>query len=121
MRNAFRRLRRNERGMTLLFVGVGFTAFMAATTLAIDVGMVMTARSQAQNAADAGAHAGAVALVFNDFKNRTPTGPVVSISILVMALMRWAPLGKSLISAKTRSGGAAMCVSQVNMAAILEV
>jgi len=41
--------------MTLLFVGMGFMTLLAATTLAIDVGMFMTARSQAQNAADAGA------------------------------------------------------------------
>jgi hypothetical protein len=51
---------------------------MAATTLAIDVGMFMTARTQAQNSADAGALAGAVALVFNDFNNRTPSGPAVT-------------------------------------------
>ena len=59
MRRPLRHLRRDERGMSFVFVGVGFMAFMAATTLAIDVGMFMTARSQAQNAADAGALAGA--------------------------------------------------------------
>jgi Flp pilus assembly protein TadG len=56
------RLYRDERGMSMVFVGVGFMAFLAATTLAIDVGMFMTARSQAQNSADAGALAGALAL-----------------------------------------------------------
>ena len=40
-------------------------AFVAASMLAIDVGMLMTARSQAQNAADAGALAGATALAFD--------------------------------------------------------
>ena len=50
-------------------------AFFAATTLAIDVGMFMTARSQAQNAADAGALAGATALVFDDYDNRDDDGP----------------------------------------------
>ena len=49
-----RHLRRNERGMSLIFVGGGLIAFLSATTLAIDVGMLMTARSQAQNSADAG-------------------------------------------------------------------
>jgi hypothetical protein len=67
--------------MTFVFVGVGFMAFMAATTLAIDVGMFMTARTQAQNSADAGALAGAVALYFNDFDDRTPTGPAVKSAI----------------------------------------
>jgi Flp pilus assembly protein TadG len=77
MRNRFQHLRRDQRGMSLVFVSVSFMALLSATTLAIDVGMFMTARSQAQNAADAGAHAGAVALVFNSYTDRTPTGPVV--------------------------------------------
>jgi Putative Flp pilus-assembly TadE/G-like len=79
--NGFQNLRRDERGMSLVFVSVGFMAFLSATTLAIDVGMFMNARSQAQNAADAGAHAGAVALVFNSYTNRTPTGPVVQSAL----------------------------------------
>jgi len=70
-------LRRDEQGMAFIYVGLSLMAFMAATTLAIDVGMFMTARSQAQNAADSGALAGAVALVFNDYNNRTATGPAV--------------------------------------------
>jgi hypothetical protein len=55
--------------------------FMAATALAVDVGMFMTARSQAQNAADAGALAGAIALGFNSFDDRSPTGPAVQAAI----------------------------------------
>ena len=74
-------LRRDERGMTLVFVGVGFMAFLAASTLTIDVGMFMTARSQAQNSADAGALAGAVALVYNDFDDRTSSGPAVQSAL----------------------------------------
>jgi Flp pilus assembly protein TadG len=77
----FRHLRRDERGSTLIIVGAGFMSLMAATTLAIDVGMFMTARSQAQNAADSGALAGAVALVFNDFDNRSASGPAVQSAI----------------------------------------
>lgn len=69
------RLRDDERGMSLVFVGVGFMAFLAATTLAIDVGMFATARAQAQNSADAGALAGAVALYFDDYDDRTNSGP----------------------------------------------
>ena len=72
---------RDERGMTYVIVGLGFMSFMAAMTLAVDVGMFMTARSQAQNAADAGALAGATALAFNDYNNRSATGPAVSSAI----------------------------------------
>jgi len=75
MTKTLHRLHRDERGMSLVFVGVGFMAFLAATTLAIDVGMFATARSQAQNSADAGALAGAVALYFNDYDDRSTGGP----------------------------------------------
>jgi Flp pilus assembly protein TadG len=90
MRPRLRHLRSDERGMSLVFIGLGFIAFMAATTLAIDIGMFMTARSQSQNAADSGALAGAVALYFNDYNNRSASGPAVqsainaSVSNLVM-------------------------------------
>ncbi|MCA1563785.1 MAG: Tad domain-containing protein [Acidobacteria bacterium] len=67
--------------MTFVFVGLGFMGFLAATMLAIDVGMLMTARSQAQNSADAGALAGAVALVFDDYDDRTPSGPAVQSAL----------------------------------------
>jgi Flp pilus assembly protein TadG len=81
MRNRFARLRKDERGMSLMFVGVGFMTFVAASTLAIDVGMFMTAKSQAQNSADSGALAGAIALVYNDWNNRTSTGPAVENTV----------------------------------------
>ena len=82
MMKRIQRLRNDERGMSLVFVAVGFMSFMTATTLAIDVGMFMTARNQAQNAADAGALAGAVAFVRNSFTDRTPGGPVVQSALI---------------------------------------
>ena len=72
---------RDESGMTYVFVGLGFMAFLGASMLAIDVGMLMTARNQAQNSADAGALSGAMALVFDDWDDRTPTGPAVTSAI----------------------------------------
>jgi Flp pilus assembly protein TadG len=81
MANRFTHLRDDERGMSYLWVGLGFMAFFSATTLAIDVGMFMTARSQAQNSADAGALAGATALVYDDFDDRSATGPAVTSAI----------------------------------------
>ena len=80
MRRVQQRLH-DESGMTYVFVGFGFMAFLGASMLAIDVGMLMTARNQAQNAADAGALAGAVALAFDDFDDRTSTGPAVTSAI----------------------------------------
>ncbi len=81
MRTTLTRMHRDERGMSLVFVGVGFMAFLAATTLAIDVGMFATARSQAQNSADAGALSGAVALYFDDYNNRSASGPAVQSAL----------------------------------------
>jgi Flp pilus assembly protein TadG len=76
-----RRLAREEKGFSLVFVGLGLMGFLAASMLAIDVGMLMTARSQAQNSADAGALAGATALAFDSWTDRTPTGPAVTSAI----------------------------------------
>jgi Flp pilus assembly protein TadG len=61
--------------MSLVFVGMSLMALLSASMLAIDVGMLMTARNQAQNSADAGALAGATALVYDDYDDRTDTGP----------------------------------------------
>ena len=65
----------------MVLVSVGFMGFVAATTLAVDVGMFMVARSEAQNAADAAALAGATALVYNDFNDRSSGGPAVQSAI----------------------------------------
>jgi Flp pilus assembly protein TadG len=75
------RLRRDESGMSYVFVGLGFMGFLSASMLAIDVGMLMTSRNQAQNAADAGALAGATALVFDSFSDRSATGPAVTSAL----------------------------------------
>lgn len=80
-----RSLRTDERGMMFVFVGLGLLAFVAASMLAIDVGMLMTARAQAQNSADAGALAGAVALVFDDYLDRSPSGPAVTSAVAAAA------------------------------------
>src|SRR5258708_977679 len=79
--HGIRHLRDDERGFSAVFIGLSFMAFLAATALAIDVGMFMTARSQAQNAADAGALAGATALAFNSFTDHSASGPAVTSAV----------------------------------------
>ena len=76
-----RTLRDDERGLSLVFVGIGFMSFFVVTTLALDVGMFMTARTQAQTSADAGALAGATALSFNSFTDHSSGGPAVTSAI----------------------------------------
>ena len=75
------RLYRDERGISIIIVSVGLMGFLAATTLAVDVGMLMMARSQAQNSADAGALAGATSLVFQSTSPRTSSGAAVTSAI----------------------------------------
>ena len=75
------RLQRDESGMSYVFIGLGLMAFLSASMLAIDVGMLMTARNQAQNSADAGALAGATALVFDNYDDRSASGPAVTNAI----------------------------------------
>jgi hypothetical protein len=79
--NRLRRVCRDQSGMSYAFIGMGMMAFMSASMLAIDVGMLMVSRNQAQNAADAGALAGAVALFRDSFTDHTPSGPAVTSAI----------------------------------------
>lgn len=72
---------RDERGMTLILVGLSMAAFLAAAMLSVDVGMMMVARTESQRAADAGALSGAVALVFDDWDDRSESGPAVQSAI----------------------------------------
>ena len=75
------RVRHDESGMTYVFIGLSMMAFISASMLAIDVGMLMTARSQAQNSADAGALAGATALLYDSFTDHSAGGPAVTSAI----------------------------------------
>jgi Flp pilus assembly protein TadG len=79
--NRLRRLAHDESGMSYVFIGLGMMAFLAGSMLAIDVGMLMTARTQAQASADAGALAGAVALFRDDFDDHSAGGPAVTSAI----------------------------------------
>jgi Flp pilus assembly protein TadG len=75
------RLRRDQSGMSYVFIGLSMMAFISASMLAIDVGMLMTARSQAQNSADSGALAGATALLYDSFTDHSAGGPAVTSAI----------------------------------------
>jgi hypothetical protein len=82
--------RARERGAILIHVALGLMAFIALLTFVVDYGVMWVGRRQAQNAADAGALAGAVAMAFdsNGWTDRTPTGPALSAG-QQMALTNW--------------------------------
>jgi Flp pilus assembly protein TadG len=68
---------RSERGAILVHVGIGVIVLIAFLTFVVDYGVMWVGRRQAQNAADAGALAGAIAMAFDatGWTDRTPTGP----------------------------------------------
>ena len=68
---------RSDRGAMLLNVAVGLMVFIGMMAFVVDYGVMWVGRGQAQNAADAGALAGAVALALdtNGWTDRTVTGP----------------------------------------------
>lgn len=58
-----RRFLRDERGSTLVVAALAMTALLSIVALAVDVGMLFTARGEAQRVADAAALAGAGSLI----------------------------------------------------------
>jgi Flp pilus assembly protein TadG len=69
--------RRSNRGAILINVAIGLMVVIGVSAFVVDYGVMWVGRSQAQNAADAGALAGAVAMAFDPtgWTDRTPTGP----------------------------------------------
>src|SRR6185369_17906232 len=59
MRNSMYRDRRGERGVTMVLIALAMVSLLAMAALAIDITTLYVARSEAQNAADAAALAGA--------------------------------------------------------------
>jgi Flp pilus assembly protein TadG len=58
--------RTDERGAVLIQVAIAILALTAFAAFVVDYGVLWVARGQAQNAADAGALAGAIALTYDD-------------------------------------------------------
>lgn len=54
----------DQRGAIAVFVAVGIAVFISMAALAVDMGMLMTARSEAQRTADGAALAGAGSLIY---------------------------------------------------------
>jgi Flp pilus assembly protein TadG len=65
----------SERGAVLIQVGIVILVISAFAMFVVDYGVLWISRHQAQNAADAGALAGATALALDDFADRADTGP----------------------------------------------
>lgn len=57
--------RLDERGAAFVLIAVLLVLCIAAAALAVDVGLLATARTEAQRTADMAAHAGASALILS--------------------------------------------------------
>src|SRR5438552_10990050 len=78
-----------ERGAILVQVAISILALTGFTAFVVDHGVLWVARGQAQNAADAGALAGAVALAFDDVDNPpTTTRPFNSAKLTALCASR---------------------------------
>ena len=71
----------NDRGAVLVHVAFAVLALTAFTTFVIDYGVFWVGRRQAQNAADAGALAGAIALAYDDPNDRSSTGVAAQAAV----------------------------------------
>src|SRR5436190_2362175 len=80
---------RGERGAILIQVAISILALTGFTAFVVDNGVLWVARGQAQNAADAGALAGAVALSFDDVDYPpTTTRPFNSAKLTALCASR---------------------------------
>jgi hypothetical protein len=73
--NASLRTRPSDRGVILVQAAIVLLVLLAFLTFVVDYGILWVSRGQAQNAADAGALAGAIARAYDDTANPpSPTG-----------------------------------------------
>jgi Flp pilus assembly protein TadG len=72
---------RSETGAVLVHAALVLIGLMALTTFIVDYGVLWASRRQAQNAADAGALAGAVHMMYDT--NMVPTGEVLSTAMVI--------------------------------------
>src|SRR5712691_12291686 len=78
--------RSSERGAVVIQVAVCLLGLLALTAFVVDYGVMWTSRGQAQNAADAGALAGAISLAYEsgtDFANAKSKASAVAKQNLV--------------------------------------
>jgi Flp pilus assembly protein TadG len=73
--HAIRRRTASERGAIMIQVGITILVMSAFAMFVVDYGVMWVSRNQAQNSADSGALAGAVALALDSFTDHSDTGP----------------------------------------------
>jgi hypothetical protein len=103
---------RGENGAIFVQVGLAIFVLMCFNVFVLDYGIVWMSRAQAQNAADAGAYAGAIARNYDDFDDPpSPTGPAAeSATQAATANLIWLQPGVSAVSFDCPIGITGRCV-----------
>jgi Putative Flp pilus-assembly TadE/G-like len=106
------RLLRCERGAVFVQIGIAAFVLMAFNVFVLDYGMMWIGRRQAQNAADAGALAGAVARGYDELNDPPPSGGVTeqSASLMATANLIWQQPGTPVVSYSCPAGITGRCV-----------
>ena len=104
--------RQSERGAILVFVAIALLMLTAFLVFVIDYGIMWVGRSQAQNAADAGALAGAVARAYDDLDNPPASDGPAAMSAEQAAELNpiWGEAGVAQVSWACPTGVAGACV-----------
>jgi hypothetical protein len=104
-----RRLRKSERGQTLVITALGMVAVLAMTVLAIDIVALYVAKDQVQATADAAALAGAEALANSGTTSAPSTVPLSTVcngssgqaDLWAQAVVAHSPIAGGLATATT--------------------
>jgi Flp pilus assembly protein TadG len=104
-----RRLRKSERGQTLVITAVAMVAVLGMTVLAIDIVALYVAKDQAQTTADAAALAGAEALAISGTTSAPSTVPLSTVcngaggqaDLWAQAVVAHSPIGGGFATATT--------------------
>jgi hypothetical protein len=109
---ATERILRSEQGAVFVQVGISLFVLMAFNVFVIDYGMMWVARRQAQNAADAGALAGAVARGYDDFDDPPDSSGLAARSAegVASANLVWQAGGTPRVQFNCPSGVSGRCV-----------
>jgi hypothetical protein len=103
---------RGETGAVFVQVGIAILVLMSFNVFVLDYGIMWMSRRQAQNAADAGAFAGAIARNYDDFDDPpSGTGPAAeSATQAAAANLIWQEPGISAVSFGCPTGITGRCV-----------
>lgn len=101
----------SERGTTLVHVAVALVTLMGMLAFAVDRGIVWVSRGQAQNAADAGALAGAVARAWDEASDPPASGGLAETAALSVAGANtvWGIAGSANVTWRCPAGVAGRC------------